>query len=117
MKDSPGSMTPTSAPLRSSTPRSVSSIVYQLPKNTHNRTMPAIAATMEPMVLLVTFLSLIGWGGFAIAVSNVEAAIGILNARHEKALNNQGFNVRRWRRRWDSNSWTCYSRRFSRPLP
>lgn len=44
-----------------------------------------------------------------------EERLGAKYSRHKKALKNQGFLVEIWRRRRDSNSRTCYSRRFSRP--
>ncbi|XVN16008.1 Arm DNA-binding domain-containing protein [Pseudomonas corrugata] len=57
-----------------------------------------IAATREPMVLRVTVLSL-SEGCARCALSGTEVDGRFLDARHEKALNYQGFNVQIWRRR------------------
>src|SRR5471032_1453258 len=57
LNDSPGSTTPTSAPFLRSTPRSVSSTVYQLPKNTMSRINAAAPPTALPIILRVIFRS------------------------------------------------------------
>src|SRR5450830_349665 len=57
LNDNPGSTTPTSAPFLRSTPRSVSSTVYQLPKNTMSRINAAAPPTALPIILRVIFRS------------------------------------------------------------